>query len=104
MIKTRLLVALALSLAVANLAGAQTITSPSGVVPVTPADEFATRVLQDPWDMNQRTDLGWFTFGVDQPNANLTGMQFSGGIFSASPGAPNPNDPSFWLLDKPTYG
>ena len=80
---------------------AQTIISPSGATAVTAADEFATRELQDPWDMNERTDLGWWTFSNDQPLPNLSGMAFSGGEFSATP---TTNDPSFWLLDPPITG
>ncbi len=51
--------------------------------------------------MRQWTDLGWYTFGVDQPLANLTGINFSNGIFSATRTTANPN---FWLLDTYTPG
>ena len=46
--------------------------------------------------MNERTDLGWFTFGIDQPLSNLTNINFSNGIFSATGTTSSPN---FWLLD-----
>jgi hypothetical protein len=46
--------------------------------------------------MTEWTDLGWFTLGIDQPSANLSGISFSGGIFSA---VSSLNDPNFWLLD-----
>lgn len=46
--------------------------------------------------MNQRTDLGWYTSGIDQPASNLGSLGFSGGLFTAvATGA----DPNFWLLD-----
>ncbi len=60
------------------------------------ADDYASRAFQDPWDMSQRTDMGWYTLGVDAPNVNLSGISFAGGIFSAT--AANA-DPNFWLLD-----
>ena len=47
--------------------------------------------------MNERTDLGWFTFGVDQPPSNLANINFANGIFSATATASQPN---FWLLDS----
>ncbi len=51
--------------------------------------------------MNQMTDLGWYTYGVDQPVSNLTNIAFSGGIFSAtsSSSVPGSGFPNFWLLD-----
>jgi hypothetical protein len=75
-------------------AGAQTITL-SGTTTTPPFREFATRELADPWDMSQRTDIGWLTWGVDE-SSNLAGMAFSGGIFSATP---SNDDPHFYLLD-----
>ena len=41
---------------------AQTLTS-VGTGAVASADDFATTAFQDPWDMNERTDLGWFLNG-----------------------------------------
>ena len=46
--------------------------------------------------MNEHSDLGWFTFGADQPAVNLSGISVSGGVLSANP---TNNDPNFWLLD-----
>ncbi|MDO8834498.1 MAG: hypothetical protein Q7V01_02830, partial [Vicinamibacterales bacterium] len=60
----------------ASAAGAQTI-SLSGTTSTLPFREYATRELGDPWDMSQRTDLGWFTWGVDQPASNLTSKSIS---------------------------
>jgi len=77
--------------------GQITVTSPATTDTLMPADEYASQILQDPWDMNERTDIGWYTEGVDQPYSNLTNLSFSGGIFSSlSNSAANPN---FWLLD-----
>lgn len=73
-----------------------TVTAPVSNEIVQPADEYATQVLQDPWDMNERTDIGWYTQGVDAPPANLTGLAFNAGIFS---GTSTNADPNFWLLD-----
>ena len=90
--------AAALLVAWAGTAWAQiTVTSPpAGITSVGPAPDYATRAFQDPWDMSQYSDLGWMTFGSDQPAVNLGGLSFSGGVFS---GTPTSNDPNFWLLD-----
>jgi hypothetical protein len=73
-----------------------TVTNPSGQVVVRPADEFATRVLQDRWDMNERTDLGAFINGVDQPLPNLNNIAFADGLFTATAAT---HDPSVFFLD-----
>ena len=44
----------------------QTVTL-NGSPNVASAEDFASRVLQDPWDMNERTDFGWFLDGSDSP-------------------------------------
>jgi hypothetical protein len=64
---------------------AQTVTL-QGAQTVASAEDFATRVLQDPWDMNQRTDFGWYLYGVDPPSPDLTNISWAGGIFSATTG------------------
>src|SRR5688572_7899544 len=71
-------------------------TGPATTEVIRPADDFATQIFQDPWDMNQRTDIGWFTFGVDSPPSNLQNGTFSSGIFSAMSANADPN---FWALD-----
>ncbi len=68
---------------------AQTITL-GGQAAVASADDFATRSFQDPWDMNERTDFGWFLHGADLPAPELSNVSFSNGIFSATTGT-NPN-------------
>jgi len=80
---------------------AQSVTAPAADETIKAADDFPTLTFQDPWDMNQMTDLGWYTYGVDQPASNLTNIVFSGGIFSAttSGSVPGSGFPNFWLLD-----
>ena len=62
---------------------AQSVTL-NGSLNVAAAEDFATRAFQDPWDMNDRTDLGWFLHSDDQPLPNMSNVSFAGGIFSAS--------------------
>jgi len=62
---------------------AQSVTL-GGSLAVAAADDFATRSFQDPWDMSERTDLGWFLNGVDGPASNLTNVSFAGSVFSAT--------------------
>ncbi len=73
------------------------VTAPASNVAVAAADDYATQIFQDPWDMSQRTDLGWYTFGIDQPPVNLLNPTVANGIFSATSSTGNPN---FWLLDS----
>jgi hypothetical protein len=85
-----------------NQFAAITVTSPSSVETVKAADDFATAAFQDPWDMNQQTDLGWFIFDViSGSKSNLTSISFSNGIFSAS--AIN-NDPQISVLETGVTG
>src|SRR5882757_8473709 len=72
-----------------------TVTAPSTNTMIRAADDYATQAFQDPWDMNQWTDLGWFTFGIDAPPANLSSISFTNGIFSATTASTG----NFWLLD-----
>ena len=90
-----------LALAFAPAAFAQTVTTSASGKTFMPWDDYATQSLRDPWDMNQRTDIGWFTWGVDQPGSNMvqkkmTTDAFGQTIFSAVPAT---SDPSFYLLD-----
>ena len=68
---------------------AQSVTL-NGSVAVASAEDFATRSFQDPWDMNERTDFGWFLYGADPPAPDLINPSFSGGLFHATTGT-NPN-------------
>jgi hypothetical protein len=67
------------------------ITAPAAQVDVPLASEWSGQAFQDPLDMSQRTDLGWFVNSIDQPAANLTGVSFSGGVFSATSSNSDPN-------------
>ncbi|HYT68388.1 MAG TPA: hypothetical protein VEL51_18325 [Vicinamibacterales bacterium] len=59
--------------------------SPTATTNVKAADDFATRAFQDPWDMSQRTDLGWWTFGTDTAiGANFVNPTYANGIFTGS--------------------
>ena len=82
-------------LACPALASAQTITG-IGAPAVRAGDDFATRAFQDPWDMSQRTDLGWWIYGVDQPVSGLGNPAFNGVEFTATTTNANPN---VFLLD-----
>ena len=62
-------------------------------------DDYATVVLNDPWDMNQSSDLNRFV-----PQADFIGISnysFSGGIFS---GTAQTNNPYFYLLSPVICG
>jgi hypothetical protein len=75
---------------------AQGTISLGGAATSKAGEEFATRTFQDPWDMNQRTDVGWWMFGTDQPEPNLTNISFTNGILSARS---TNNDPSFFVVE-----
>ena len=64
--RTLLLCALVLA-GTAGPVSAQITVTLNGAGTVASANDFATTVLQDPWDMNERTDLGWWLNSVDQP-------------------------------------
>ena len=96
----RLLAALVVAVA-ARAWGQITVTAPAALDAVAPADDYATQVLQDPWDMTERTDFGWFLFSVDQPAANLANPTFSGGLFSATT---TTDDPTLFPLETGYLG
>jgi hypothetical protein len=84
-----------------NQFAAITVTSPSSAAKVRAAEDFATAAFQDPWDMNQQTDLGWFIFDVvSGSRSNLTNISFSNGIFSAS----SSSDPQISILETGIIG
>ncbi len=88
--------------------GQITVTAPAAKVVVRAAPDYATEVLADRWDMNQRTDLGWRIFNtVELPASNLADISFTGGVFSArSTPVYDPNfpeiysDPNIAILDS----
>jgi hypothetical protein len=73
----------------------QTVTL-GGSLNVASAEDFASRAFQDPWDMNERTDLGWFLNGIDPPVSDLTNVSFANGLFSATTGT----SPNVFLLES----
>jgi hypothetical protein len=82
--------------------GAINVTSPSSNETIEAAEDYATAAFQDPWDMSQRTDLGWFIWDkLSGSKSNLTGQTFSNGIFSASS---TTNDPNIYILDSGVTG
>jgi len=78
------------------IAHAQSITL-GGSANVAAAEDFATRAFQDPWDMNQRTDFGWFLYGADYPTPDVTVHpdSFSNGFFHGTTGT----QPNLFLLE-----
>lgn len=94
-----------LALGLPAVASAQNLTLTVNGNPTLPVivswDDYAKRTFGDPWDMSQRTDIGWLTWGVDQPPNSLTGKVVEGGRFR---GTPTNNDPNFFLLDSWFYG
>ena len=89
-----------LSVCATPAAAQQASVGSSGAVLVTAADDFATRAFQDPWDMSQRTDLGWWLWGTDEPGskANWTNPQISGGHFTGTTATASSR---LYLLDTP---
>ncbi len=53
------------------------ITSPTGSVTVAEADDFASSVLQNPWDFTERRDIGW------EENFSGTSINAAGGWWTA---------------------
>jgi len=94
-------------LVINRAAWAQTLTSgpTSGQTTVLPAKDYASYAWQDAWDMDKRTDIGWLTWGVDQPISQMTWKQMSNcsiGVTGCATFQFLPNEtaqPMFWLLD-----
>ena len=92
----RLCVALVLLCPAAASAQAITaVTSPASNTTIRVANDFATRAFQDPWDMNQKTDVGPFLGSNDSGNGWGT-FTFTGGLFTGTTAA---GDAQLWLLD-----
>lgn len=62
-----------------------TITSPSTDVSVKSGDDFATDVLNNPWDMSQLRDIGWQEHFPDSSN-NISSGVWSSNNLSGAPG------------------
>jgi hypothetical protein len=100
--KKILLYVVAASLYAAPAAAQFTITAPTGATPINvrAADDFATRAFQDPWDMSQRTDVGWWTFGTDTSIAlNFQNPAVTGGVFTGT--KPSGGPAGLYLLESP---
>ena len=80
---------------------AQTVTAPSGAVTVQTSGDFFSGAYQDAADMKDRTDIGWFAYGVDPPRANLSGISIANGVFSATASS---KDPILYLLASHMHG
>jgi len=71
-------------LSAVQLSAAITVTAPASRTAVKSCAEFSDEVLRDKWNMNERTDLGWWINNtVAQPPSFLANLTFSNGIFSA---------------------
>ena len=73
-----------------------TVTSPATSSNIRGTEDFATRAFQDPWDMNQKTDVGPFLGSNDVgSNGWAPGFTFTGGLFTGT----TASDAQLWLLD-----
>lgn len=81
---------------------AVTVTSPTTADVIEAAEDYATRMFQDPIDMDKETDLGFFTYDtVTGSKSNLTSISLSGGIFT---GTANTKDPQVTVLESGQTG
>ncbi len=91
MIKKTILLLIFFSISIINY-GDISVTSPTGAETIESADDFATEAFQDPWDMNEQTDLGWFIWDVvSGSKSNLSNVTFANGVFSAGSSSADPN-------------
>ena len=67
-----------------------TVTDPNE----TDGEDFATTVLSNPWDMNESADVA--------ATGNVTGITFSGGVFSGTNAPPFISDPNVILYNSST--
>jgi len=84
-----------------------TVTAPAaGTTNVAGANDFATTAFQDPWDMSQRTDVGWWTFGTDTAiGVNFQNPTVASGVFTGTKASGAPA--ALFLLESglaPTAG
>lgn len=86
----------ALSFLIPAAVSAQTVTAPSGGVAVPTSRDFFSTAFQDAADMKDRTDVGWFAYGIDQPRANLNPILVANGVFTARASS---GDPNIYLLE-----
>ena len=67
------------------------MTQPASAVNVPTAGDFFSSAFQDPANMKELTDIGYFAYGVDPPLASLSNISFANGIFSATSTSSSPN-------------
>jgi hypothetical protein len=71
-----------------------------GPTSVASANDFASNAFQDPWDMSQRSDPGWWLNSVDYPYHGFSSISYPNGVFTGIvDGDPN-TDPNVWLLES----
>ncbi|MEO7272124.1 MAG: hypothetical protein ABIX28_02385 [Vicinamibacterales bacterium] len=92
--RTLLLCALVFACTASRVSAQITVTL-NGSGAVASANDFATAVFQDPWDMNERTDIGWWLNSVDQPYPGFNTATFANGLVTGTVSA----DPNLWLLE-----
>lgn len=88
------------------------MTSPSSTVTLPEGDDYATRVLQNPWDFAERRDIGWeqnFSGpSINVQNGIWTGVNATPGgyVFPLFPGFKGSAFPAFDPTDRslPTMG
>ena len=67
---------LVLALSATRVAAQISVTAPSGGAnAVASANDFATQVFQDPWDMNERSDFGWWLNREDCRSRHTVGQE-----------------------------
>jgi hypothetical protein len=82
--------------AASAFAQSHTVTAPSGGAnPIASGNDFATQQLQNPWDMSQRNDPGYWLNGNDFPSHGWQATSFANGVFTGTVNA----DPNLWLLE-----
>lgn len=76
----KLTLAAVLFLLSSSAALAQTFTSgpTSGSTVLAPETDYAALQWGDSWDMDKRTDVGWFTWGIDSPGSNMSSKAMVG--------------------------
>jgi hypothetical protein len=95
-IRARAIAVLALLIGISAPAAAQTVTQPASAVSVPTAGDFFSSAFQDPANMKELTDIGYFAYGVDPPLASLSNIAFTNGVFSATSTS---NSPNIYLLE-----
>ena len=96
----RLVLALAVLCPVPAVAQIVVTAPAAGNTTLKAADDFATRAFQDPWDMNQKTDVGPLLGSADV-GSGWSSIAWANGLFSGTTAA---SDAQLWLLDTAAPG